>query len=363
MTNEHTNQTPNAELQSLRHRLSALENTAHRPPLAGAPANELEHKSFSTFLRTGDMDLDQKSLSLSVEENGAYLVPSHTMAAFNSTKEQVNPLRQLAMRTTISTSQLEVVHEVTQAQARWSGETNTTLQATDAPTLSKTIIKAQTMYAKPQVSQQLLDDSNINIEEWISQRVATQMGRLEAQAFLNGDGNEQPRGIIHYMHEHPGAIETFSTGSDTGFDADNPAKVLFKALDSLETKYHSNACWLMSRHTQSALRQLVNSQSGHTLWQNEQATPGRDGFLNGKPCPQLLGYPVVVMDEMPALDSGNPAILFGSFKDAYHIVERQGMHVLRDPYSAKPMVEFYMTQRVGGAVVNPKALKAIHATS
>jgi HK97 family phage major capsid protein len=75
-----------------------------------------------------------------------------------------------------------------------------------------------------------------------------------------------------------------------------------------------------------------------------------------------LGSPVVIADDMPALEIKKPAtaIVFGNFREAYQIVDRAGLHVLRDPFSAKPYVEFYATKRVGGDVINFDAVKFIH---
>ena len=41
------------------------------------------------------------------------------------------------------------------------------------------------------------------------------------------------------------------------------------------------------------------------------------------------------------------------------IVDRAGVRVLRDPYSNKPYVMFYVTKRVGGGVQNFDAIKVL----
>jgi HK97 family phage major capsid protein len=51
------------------------------------------------------------------------------------------------------------------------------------------------------------------------------------------------------------------------------------------------------------------------------------------------------------------AVAYGDMRETYQIVDRVGIRTLRDPYSAKPYVEFYSTKRVGGDVVNFNALK------
>jgi HK97 family phage major capsid protein len=60
---------------------------------------------------------------------------------------------------------------------------------------------------------------------------------------------------------------------------------------------------------------------------------------------------------MPDIASNAYAIAFGDFKRGYLIVDRIGVRVLRDPYSAKPYVLFYTTKRVGGGVQNFEAIK------
>jgi HK97 family phage major capsid protein len=75
-----------------------------------------------------------------------------------------------------------------------------------------------------------------------------------------------------------------------------------------------------------------------------------------------MGYPVHVMDDMPSLvaETASKSIAFGNFFEGYQIVDRKGTHILRDPYSHKPYIEFYATRRVGGDVINFEALKILH---
>jgi HK97 family phage major capsid protein len=60
---------------------------------------------------------------------------------------------------------------------------------------------------------------------------------------------------------------------------------------------------------------------------------------------------------METVGAGALAVAFGNFKQAYTIVDRLGISTLRDPYSAKPFVEFYTRKRVGGDVTNFEAIK------
>jgi HK97 family phage major capsid protein len=80
------------------------------------------------------------------------------------------------------------------------------------------------------------------------------------------------------------------------------------------------------------------------------------GLQAGEP-ERILGYPVVRMEDMPALAADSYSLAFGDMRQCYQIVDRIGIRVLRDPYTAKPYVIFYTTKRTGGGVVNFEAVK------
>jgi len=105
----------------------------------------------------------------------------------------------------------------------------------------------------------------------------------------------------------------------------------------------------MNRKTQSVLRKFKDGQ-GHYLWQPPAAV--------GQPA-TLMGFPVVEAEDMPVITAGAPAIAFGDFRRGYLVVDRAGVRVLRDPYSAKPYVLFYTTKRVGGGVQDFNAIKLL----
>jgi HK97 family phage major capsid protein len=102
----------------------------------------------------------------------------------------------------------------------------------------------------------------------------------------------------------------------------------------------------------SLVRKLRDEKSGHFLWQP---------CLAGDHPATLLGHPIVVVDDMPPLDTKGVGTiaLFGNLKQAYQVVDRSRFSILRDPYSSKPNVEFYVTRRVGGDVINFDALKML----
>ncbi len=72
-----------------------------------------------------------------------------------------------------------------------------------------------------------------------------------------------------------------------------------------------------------------------------------------------MGFNLVEAEDMPDITTDATPIAFGDFRRGYLIVDRQGVNVIRDPYSAKPYVLFYTTKRVGGGVHDFDAIKLL----
>src|ERR1041385_7376894 len=87
----------------------------------------------------------------------------------------------------------------------------------------------------------------------------------------------------------------------------------------------------MNRKTQSTIRKFKDS-TGNYMWQPPAATGGRAS---------LMTFPVVEAEDMPDISPNSFSVAFGDFNRGYLIVDRAGVTVLRDPYTAKPYVLFY----------------------
>ena len=82
-------------------------------------------------------------------------------------------------------------------------------------------------------------------------------------------------------------------------------------------------------------------------------------FLQAGQPASLLGYPVTESEDMPNLGANSFSLAFGDFRRGYLVVDRLGVRILRDPYTAKPYVLFYTTKRVGGGIQNFEAIKLL----
>lgn len=327
-------------------------------PLSGNTDDKSYVKSeFDDYIRKGMTDYCKKSMTSNVGENGGYLIPQEIAMQIYERIKYLSPVRSIARSICISTGSIEVIVNSKMPDAGWSTEKEDDHDETDSPEIQKIQIPVHEIYAKPTVSQKLLDDAQINVEEWLISKVAEKIATLENEAFINGNGVDKPRGFLQYdssVDEERafGVLQHFISGAKGKFvTAESAINVLIDMACSLKPQFVKNAKWIMSRSALAQIRKLKN-RDGVSLWNPaiSDATPST-----------LLGYPVIIDDAMPALSEGKESIsvAFGDFEAGYQIVDRQGLNVLRDPYSSKPFVEFYTTKRVGGDVIDFDAIKLL----
>lgn len=308
---------------------------------------------FREFMAKGDlMSLDaQKALSVGSDPDGGYTVDPDTNGRIVQKVFETSPMRSIASVQAIGTDALEGMFDLEEASSGWVGETSSRTE-TNTPQLGKWRIPVHEIYAFPFATQKLLDDSMVDMEAWLSAKVADKFSRTENTAFVTGDGIGKPRGFLTYSNGTtlPGTIEQFGTGVSGGFATDGSGgDVLINTIYGLKQQYRSGARWVMPRTATKEVRKLKDAE-GQYLWQ--------PGIAAGQPA-SLLGFGVVEFEDMPDPGANSLSIGFGNFSEAYQIVDRQGVRVLRDPYTNKPYVGFYTVKRVGGDVLNFEAIKLI----
>jgi HK97 family phage major capsid protein len=310
-----------------------------------------EYKSaFRNYLRKGmDAGLEQiqlKALSVGTDADGGYLVTSQMSQIIAETIKESSPIRALARVETISSDSLDLIEDAGEMSAAWVAETAARSE-TNTAQIGKNTIDTHEMYAQPQATQKLIDDASIDVEAWVAQRIAEKFARLEATSFVSGDGSGKPKGILSYTAGTGfGEIEQINSGTSAAVTADGLVKLYY----ALKDEHAKRATFLMHRTTVQAVRLLKESTTDQYLWQ--------PGLAAGTP-DTLLGVPVALATDMPVPAANSLSVAIADFQSAYLIVDRVGVRLLRDPYTAKPFVRFYATKRVGGEVVNSEAIKLL----
>ncbi|MDX2308470.1 MAG: phage major capsid protein [Hyphomicrobium sp.] len=339
--------------------LDALALKAARPPLGRSGETKhvvTEHRNaFDGYIRKGDASrlpsLEAKALSVGSDPDGGYLVPDETERAVNTALKTISPIRSIAGVRQVSSSVLKVPFATSGAATGWIGEAAARPQTT-TPTLAELSFPTMELYAMPAATQSLLDDSAVDIDQWLAEEVRVAFAQQEGTAFISGDGINKPKGFLTYTTVANaswtwGNLGYVASGAAGAFPASNPADKLIDLVYAVKAPYRANGSFVLNRSTLAVIRKMKDAD-GTYLWQPavEAGAPST-----------LAGYPVVEAEDMPSIAADSLSIAFGDFQSGYLIVDRVGIRVLRDPYSAKPYVLFYTTKRVGGGVRDFDAIK------
>jgi len=353
-------------LKQQEERLTMLDRktmTYARPALSAHVEVDLSHKkALSAYLRTGDDDglrgltLEGKALSTAINADGGFLVNPQMAATIESMLSSTASLRSIANVVQIDATTYDVIVDNTDVGSGWQSEL-TAVTETNTPNINRISIKLHDLSAMPKASQRLLDDAAFDVENWLSQKIATRFIRAEASAFINGTGTDQPKGILLPTKVANaswtwGNLGFIPTGAAADFTTSNPLDCLVTLVYSLAADYRANATFVMNSKTAGAVRRIKDTV-GRFMW--------TDSVAAGQPA-TLMGYPVLVSEDMPDIAANTFPIAFGDFKSGYTIAERPDLRILRDPFSAKPNILFYASKRVGGDVTDFAAIKLLRVS-
>lgn len=366
-------------VRELKSRYDDLELKSQRPQESGSSRMDdrdyfetksdedfgLEVKSaWQKWARSGDAseirDLEVKTMTSLSDPNGGYFVYPELDREINSILLDSGGFREIARVRTISTSQYKKRARVGGVDAGWIGERDSRAR-TGTPQYEEIKIGVGELYARPAVTQTILEDAAIDIESEIAQEVADAFMLLENDAFLNGDGSDdKPRGILTYPTQVSavswGKFQHVISGSTSGIAKTNPGDEMNKLIDLqhlLKPGYRSGASWMMNDATLAYIRKLRDADG-----QPFVTTDTSSGIVN------ILGYGVGVVQEMPDIGSNSLSIGWGVWDRTYTILDRLGSTMERfyDSNTA-PYVEFYTRKRVGGGVEQFETAKFMKFTT
>ena len=327
-------------------------STASRSP---SPLHGEETKAaFDGYLKTGaSFGLELKAGLSTASNSAGHVVPEQTERAIERRLMAGSPMREIATVRTVGAGVFMKPVSTAGVASGWVAETAARPE-TDPATLALLQFPSADLYASPAATQSLLDDALIDLDEWLAAEVEDAFAAQETQAFVNGDGVNKPKGFLNYPIVADasavwGQIGSVASGAAGAFAPTSPTDRLIDLVYAPRAQFRPNGRFVMNRKTVSAVRKFKDAD-GNYIWQPAQ----RAGETAS-----LLGYRVTEIETMPDIAANSAAIAFGDFQRGYLIVDRAGVRVLRDPYSAKPYVLFYTTKRVGGGVQNFDAIKVM----
>ncbi|MEB3103340.1 phage major capsid protein [Ferviditalea candida] len=283
----------------------------------------------------------QNALQVGTESEGGYLVPDEFERTLVEALEEEDIFRQIANVITTSSGDRKIPVVASKGTASWVDEEGQIPESDDS--FAQISIGAYKLATMIKVSEELLNDSVFNLEQYIAREFARRIGAKEEEAFFVGDGSGKPTGILA---NNGGGEVGVTAASATAITLDEIMDLFY----SLKSPYRRNAVFIMNDSTVKAIRKLKDN-NGQYLWQPSVTAGTPDTILN---------RPVRTSAYMPAIAAGAKTIVFGDFS-YYWVADRQGrvFKRLNELYAATGQVGFMATQRVDGKLVLAEAVKIL----
>ena len=336
--------------------LTAIETRLARTDLSNPQDQKrTEHQdALSEYLVRGDnqnVPTKYRAANEGTAADGGFLVTPELDMAIAKLARDMNPMRSVATVRNGTAPAIQLVRQTSKGSAGWVSEAGTRSETT-TPQLGTTTIMAHELYAAPRATQTILEDAT-QIEAWLIGEINDLFMDYEVSAQTVGNGTGKPRGLFSYTGADQtgktevadGSVGYHFTGVSADFGAD-PYDNMTDLIALLHPSYLTRAAFMMDRITQSKLVKVKDS-NGNYIYQTS--------LVAGVPS-TILGYSVVLNDLAPTIAANSYSISFGDHS-AYHIYDRRGTTLLRDPYTAKPYVEFYTTKRTGGGLHRTEKIK------
>ena len=293
---------------------------------------------------------EMKALTVGADPTAGYLAPVEFAREIIKGEVEFSPLRSVARVRQTSRRALQIPTRQGTFGAAWTAEAGLRSESSGL-TYGLEEFPTHELYALVDVSEQMMEDSEFNLEQELQQEFSEQFAVTEGAAFVNGDGAGKPEGLL----QSADLAVTVSGSAGSIGDANGQANGLIELYHGLKTAYALQGTWLLNRATLGAVRRLKDSQNNY-IWM--------PGLASGVPN-TILGQPYVEVPDMPDVAAGAFPIVFGDIRRAYTIVDRVNLSVLRDPFTqaTNGNIRFIARRRVGGQVVLAEAARKLKVSA
>ena len=320
-----------------------------RKALEAKAKTTLEDKSADTRERRA------AQVVTSTGASGGFALPEQIERSIARLSVDISPIRQIATVRLVGTSDYKELFDANGAGFEWLGEADTRNQ-TNTPDLAEVAPTFGMASAKPQASEESLDDLFFDVESWLTTSAADAIAQGEGASFVSGNGTKKPTGFL----AGPAPLTTVDASRafgtlqyiPSGQAAAMPSTpdTFYDIVYSLRARYRANARWVTSKLVLATMRKYKEATTNAYMW--------APGLSAGQP-DQFAGYPVVEAEDMPVVGANAFSLAFGDFREGYLIADRVGMRITRDEITTPGFVKFYVRKRVGGKIRNSQAIKLL----
>lgn len=291
-------------------------------------------------------------------QDGGHLVPASIAADIGQRITNISPIRSIARVTPITSTLTKFPLDRAGTGTGWVGE-NVSRPATAEPLLDLRTPTYGTVYGLVQATEEILMDSAINIADWLTSSAATAIAAAEGTAFISGNGTNRPTGFLSGptpvvtgdASRPSGTLQYVPGGAVSTITTIDPLVNLFY---SKKAAHRANGVWVMNSATAAVLA-LLKDTTGRLLW--------APALAEGAPA-TLLGRPVVIAEDMPAIAANSFPVAFGDFRAGYLIADQGSLRITIDDNITTPgLVKFYVRRRVGGIIYNSEAIKLLRVST
>ncbi|AHM57678.1 phage major capsid protein, HK97 family (plasmid) [Peptoclostridium acidaminophilum DSM 3953] len=310
------------------------------PEKQGRASKEYTNAFWNAMRSKGGYDV-QNALKIGTDAEGGYLVPNEFEKTLIQALNDANTMRTLAKVITTSYGDRQIPVVSSKGTASWIEEGAAFSESDDA--FGQVILGAHKLGTIIKISEELLNDSVFNLEQYIATEFARRIGSKEEEAFFVGDASGKPTGIFNSTG---GAQIGITAASSTAIKLDEVIDLFY----SLKSPYREKATFVTNDATVKEIRKLKDG-NGQYLWTPSLVAGESDTILN---------RPVKTSVYVPTIEAGSKVMAFGDFS-YYWIADRQGRSFqrLNELYAATGQVGFKVTQRVDGKLTLPEAIKVL----
>jgi len=364
-----------SQLEDIKAKLEKVETKVSRPGAFDGKKQEGESReqaeyrgAFLDWMRAPtDTGLQQKAANAyrkaietkatqavtSTGSAGGFALPEIIEREIARLSVDISPIRQIATVRMVGSPDYKELFDINGAGFEWVGETGTRSQ-TDTPDLAEVAPTFGTASAKPQASEESLDDLFFDVESWLTMSAAEAIAQGEGAAFVSGNGTNKPTGFLTGTPVSTadssrafGVLQYVASGQAAAMPTS--LDTLYDVVYALRARYRNNARWLTSKLVLASMRKYKDADNNY-LWQ--------PSLIVGQPS-TFMGYAVNEAEDMPAVAANAFPVAFGDFREGYLIADRVGMRITRDEITTPGFVKFYVRKRVGGKIRNSEAIKLL----